>query len=180
MHLACMTINREKNDPPICHYLPALHHAEIGVHADRCVPGLLHLLRLWGDAAAEGWTLLCVLFVRLGALPPGPGGAVRTDGRTALLRRIVAMADDTLKASQDWLRSPRTHALAWWVPKGAIIGGLFLPVSLRAVIWIVALIWMGTACILNAKRCGRTHCRFTGPYYLAAIAPVLMLGTDML
>jgi len=29
---------------------------------------------------------------------------------------------------------------------------------------------MGTACILNARRCGRTHCRYTGPYYLAMIA----------
>jgi hypothetical protein len=39
-----------------------------------------------------------------------------------------------------------------------------------------ALIWMGTACILNARRCGRTHCRYTGPYYLAMIAPVLVLA----
>ena len=33
------------------------------------------------------------------------------------------------------------------------------------------------ACILNAQRCGRTHCRYTGPYYLAMILPVLVLGT---
>jgi hypothetical protein len=35
---------------------------------------------------------------------------------------------------------------------------------------------MGVACILNARRCGRTHCRFTGPYYLVTIIPVLALG----
>jgi len=29
---------------------------------------------------------------------------------------------------------------------------------------------------LNAKRCGRTHCRYTGPYYLAIILPVLALA----
>jgi hypothetical protein len=31
---------------------------------------------------------------------------------------------------------------------------------------------------LNAKRCGRTHCRYTGPfpYYLAMILPVLALA----
>ena len=39
---------------------------------------------------------------------------------------------------------------------------------------------MGTACILNAKRRGRTHCRFTGPYYLAMIIPVLALGLGAL
>lgn len=38
---------------------------------------------------------------------------------------------------------------------------------------------MGTACILNAKRCGRTHCRYTGPYYLAMIAPVGVLGSGL-
>ena len=32
------------------------------------------------------------------------------------------------------------------------------------------------ACILNGRRCGRTHCRYTGPYYLAMIAPVIALG----
>jgi len=92
------------------------------------------------------------------------------------------MASDRLNinASRDWLRSPTTSALAWWVPKGAILVGIFLPESLRTVIWVVALIGMGTACILNAKRCGRTHCRYTGPHYLAAIVPVLALGTDVL
>jgi hypothetical protein len=32
------------------------------------------------------------------------------------------------------------------------------------------------ACLLNASRCGRTHCRYTGPYYLAMIAAVLVLA----
>jgi hypothetical protein len=35
---------------------------------------------------------------------------------------------------------------------------------------------MGAACILNARRCNRTHCRYTGPYYLVMIVPVLVLG----
>jgi len=42
---------------------------------------------------------------------------------------------------------------------------------------VVALLWMGVACVLNAKRCGRTHCRYTGPYYLAMILPVLALAS---
>ena len=37
----------------------------------------------------------------------------------------------------------------------------------------------GTACILNAKQCGRTRCRYTGPYYLAMIAPVVVLGSGV-
>lgn len=89
------------------------------------------------------------------------------------------MANDTIRASRDWLANTRTSALAWWIPQVAIVGGLFVPVPIRAAIWIIALIWMGTACILNARQCGRTHCRYTGPFYLAMIAPVLVLGSDI-
>src|SRR6516225_5941753 len=47
--------------------------------------------------------------------------------------------------------------------KAAIIASLFFPTPARAATWIVALVWMATACILNSRRCGRTHCRYTGP-----------------
>jgi len=87
------------------------------------------------------------------------------------------MASDTVQSSRDWLRRPRANLLAWWIPKAAILAGLFVPVSVRTVISTIALIWMGTACILNARRCGRTHCRYTGPYYLAMITPVLVLAS---
>lgn len=90
------------------------------------------------------------------------------------------MANDTIQPSKDWLGSARTNALAWWIPQAAIVAGLFVPVPVRATIWIVALIWMGTACLLNARRCGRTHCRYTGPYYLVMIAPVLVLASGIL
>ena len=69
--------------------------------------------------------------------------------------------------------------LAWWIPKVAIGAGLLVSVPVRAMAWTVALAWMGAACILNAKRCGRTHCRYTGPYYLAMIVPVVVLGTGL-
>jgi hypothetical protein len=90
------------------------------------------------------------------------------------------MANDIVHSSRDWLRSPRTSLLAWWIPQAAILAGLFAPVAVRTAIWIIALSWMGTACVLNAKRCGRTHCRFTGPYYLAMIIPVLALGLGVI
>ena len=101
----------------------------------------------------------------------------RPSVRPAPLPAVVdsVMANDIVRSSRDWLRSPHTGLLAWWIPQAAILAGLFAPVPVRTAIWIIALIWMGTACILNAKRCGRTHCRFTGPYYLAMIIPVLAL-----
>src|SRR5438445_13820627 len=84
-----------------------------------------------------------------------------------------------VQISRDWLRSPRTNLLAWWIPQAAMLAGLFLPMPVRAAIWISALIWMGTACILNSRRCGRTHCRYTGPYYLAMIVPVAVLASGV-
>jgi hypothetical protein len=30
-----------------------------------------------------------------------------------------------------------------------------------------------------AMRCGRTHCRYSGPYYFAVIAPVVVLGSGV-
>lgn len=82
----------------------------------------------------------------------------------------------TAETSRDWLASTSSNLLAWWLPHAAMLAGLFAPVLVRVVIWTVALLWMGTACILNGRRCGRTHCRYTGPYYLAMIVPVLGLG----
>lgn len=89
------------------------------------------------------------------------------------------MNNDAIQPSRDWLASTRTNVLAWWVPQAAIIAALIAPAPLRAAIWVVALIWMGTACVLNARRCGRTHCRYTGPYYLAMIAPAVVLASGI-
>jgi hypothetical protein len=89
------------------------------------------------------------------------------------------MADTSIQSSRDWLASARTSTLAWWLPYSALLGALFAPVPVRVLVWTVALIWMGTACILNARRCNRTHCRFTGPYFLVMIVPVLVLGFDL-
>ena len=84
------------------------------------------------------------------------------------------------QSSEDWLGNIRTYGLAWGLPSWAILGGLLLDVPIRTVVWIIALGWMGIACILNARRCGRTHCRFTGPFYLILIIPVFALGAGMI
>jgi hypothetical protein len=52
------------------------------------------------------------------------------------------MANDIVQSSRDWLGSPRTNALAWWIPKAAIVAALFFPPPARTGTWIIALIWM--------------------------------------
>lgn len=93
-----------------------------------------------------------------------------------MLRRMSSVGDDTARSDRDWVSARRARMAAWWLPQAAIVASLLLPALPRAVIWTIALVWMGVACLLNAARCGRRHCRYTGPYYLAAILPVLALA----
>jgi len=96
-----------------------------------------------------------------------------------LLREIAALTGLTVHSAKDWVGSLGANLIAWSIPQAAILAGLFLEVPARMTIWIVALGWMGTACLVNARRCGRTHCRYTGPYYLAMIVPVLVLASGL-
>jgi hypothetical protein len=131
--------------------------------------------RLRHKIKAEGRRLLRVLLLWLSAVPANSGSPLRRTG-CRLLLFVTAMSTAPALSSRDWLRNLHSSVLAWWLPHAAILAGLLVPVTVRMVIWIIALIWMGAACILNARRCNRTHCRYTGPYYLLMIAPVLVLG----
>lgn len=90
------------------------------------------------------------------------------------------MANETVQGSRDWLASTRATIAAWWIPKAAIVAALFASTAVRSVVWVIALSWMGGACLLNSRRCRRTHCRYTGPYYLAMIVPVLVLASGVI
>jgi hypothetical protein len=81
--------------------------------------------------------------------------------------------------SADWAGNIRSWGLIWGLPRAVIIVGFFVDEPLRTVMWVISLGWMGTACLLNARRCGRTHCRFMGPYYLTMIIPVLILASGI-
>ncbi len=53
---------------------------------------------------------------------------------------------------------------------------MFVSLPLRTTIWTMALGWMGGACFLNAYRCGRMHCYFTGPFYILGGLTSLLHG----
>ena len=59
----------------------------------------------------------------------------------------------------------------------AIIGA---PPPIRTPAWVLFLVWMGAACLANARRCGRTHCHLTGPFFLVMAAAVLAHGAGLL
>lgn len=83
----------------------------------------------------------------------------------------------------DWTRQPIGVFVGWVLP--IILGNsvVLLPASLRtltvaAFVWAACLVWMGVACLLNARRCHRLHCYFAAPILLigALLAALLGLG----
>jgi len=124
----------------------------------------------------------CCVFCSHGDVPCPPIQKAQAEGTPADCCAVPTqpMAGEKSAARRaDWVGSIGAGAAAWWIPLGAIIAGLFLEPPLRPVVWIVALGWMGTACLLNARRCGRTHCRYTGPFYLSMILPVGVAGLGL-
>ncbi len=39
---------------------------------------------------------------------------------------------------------------------------------------------MGAACLLNAKKCSRTHCYYTGPFYIALALVSFLYGYQII
>ena len=58
-----------------------------------------------------------------------------------------------------------------------MLAATLLEPTLRAVVWAAMLVWMGGACVANAQRCGRTHCRYTGPFFLFMAGMVVAHAT---
>ena len=79
--------------------------------------------------------------------------------------------------SRDWLRQP-VSIIFWWVlplALGVSTNFRHTPLARTAVIWAIALAWMGTGCALNAARCGRRHCFISAPVlWLGALATGLV------
>ena len=51
-----------------------------------------------------------------------------------------------------------------------------LPTRGLALIWVALFVWMGTGCILNARRCHRPHCYISGPVFLLGAVARLVGG----
>jgi hypothetical protein len=84
----------------------------------------------------------------------------------------------TISHSRDILSSP-WPAFAWfWLPgiAIAITWNSGFGSGWRTVVWTVALIILGAACIANAIRCGRIHCYLTGPFFLVMAVVTLLYG----
>lgn len=73
----------------------------------------------------------------------------------------------------------KTGWLLWGLPAVLLVAGVFWDAA-RAWFWTPALSVAGVACMVNARRCGRLHCRFTGPLYLLGAVAALLQGFGIL
>lgn len=89
----------------------------------------------------------------------------------------MRLPDCTADESRDWVRQP-WGLLVWWIlPAIAGMATNFLSLSLAEAgfTWATVFVWMGTGCLLNARRCARLHCFISGPVlWLGAIAAILV------
>jgi hypothetical protein len=92
---------------------------------------------------------------------------------------MPAVADVRATSARDWAGG-FTLALVWGIPAATMLAAAFLDPLVRALIWTLMLIWMGGACVANSRRCGRTHCRYTGPFFLAMAVIVVAHATGLL
>ncbi|HBP87811.1 MAG TPA: hypothetical protein PKK23_14670 [Nitrospirales bacterium] len=77
---------------------------------------------------------------------------------------------------KDWVSDSYTYAFLWGLPGALLIVGVFVDPFTRTIMWTGALLWKGVACVVNAARCGRTHCYFTGPYFLLLAIVMVLHG----
>ena len=77
---------------------------------------------------------------------------------------------------KDWVGNYLGFGFAWGLPIIALIAAIWMAHPAKTLIWTVSLVWMGVACLANARRCGRTHCYYTGPFFLFMAVVALLHG----
>jgi hypothetical protein len=87
----------------------------------------------------------------------------------------MACSQPTSSCSQQDLVSSRSGLWLWGVPGVLLLVGI-LWTDARALLWTVAFLMGGAACVVNASRCGRAHCYFTGPLYLSLAVASALIG----
>lgn len=81
---------------------------------------------------------------------------------------------------RDLVANRRASLLLWKLPLAVFVAGFFVSSILRAAIWTTSLVVAGMACLINAYRCHRVHCYFTGPFFLIGAAASVADGLGLL
>ncbi len=72
--------------------------------------------------------------------------------------------------------------LIFWIPILAIAATGYgdIDYGIRTAVWTIACLIMSAGCLINAMRCGRLHCYWTGPFFLVGALVSLGYGLGYL
>jgi hypothetical protein len=68
----------------------------------------------------------------------------------------------------------------WCLPIAMLLLSARIGGRIQIIAWPALLAWMGTACLINARRCRRLHCYLTGPYFLLLALAAGLYGLGVL
>ncbi len=81
----------------------------------------------------------------------------------------------------DLASNPFKFMIIWGIPILVLIcSTLLVSRMLIGWIWAISLLWMGVACLFNAKKCKRTHCFYTGPFFILMAIVSLLFGNGFI
>jgi hypothetical protein len=84
-----------------------------------------------------------------------------------------------IRCDADWTRGIH-GCVIWGVPLATLLISPRIGTRYLVILWPVLLAFMGVGCLLNIRRCGRTHCYVTGPFFLVLAAIALLYGVGVL
>jgi hypothetical protein len=83
------------------------------------------------------------------------------------------------RGAVDWASGVR-GCMTFGIPAAILLISPTISTRYLVIVWPALLTFMGVACLLNARRCGRTHCYVTGPFFLILAGIALLYGIDIL
>jgi len=90
------------------------------------------------------------------------------------------VSDQQVEIRNGWVNRPGMGFVWWCLPLAVGVAASYFasPPLATALAWIISFIWMGTGCILNARRCHRLHCYISGPAFFlgAAVLALFVAG----
>ena len=86
---------------------------------------------------------------------------------------------DRGRTPADWASGVR-GCLTFGIPAAILLISPTIGTRYLVIVWPTLLTFMGVACLLNARRCGRIHCYLTGPFFLILAGVALLYGTSIL
>lgn len=99
-------------------------------------------------------------------------------GRRLLLDGALMSSDAEICARKDLAGGAGSFVAIWIAPilAAGLISFSGFASWAPAAAWTLAFLWMGAACLINARRCGRLHCYFSGPILLCGAALIGAIG----